>query len=90
MRREKDVAWLSSFTVTARVPSPRKGTLLELRDAVRVAALPAAFQIEGPGGDGLMHITCAAYLREFGDVDPERLVDRVARAIHKFTGRTDS
>lgn len=89
MSRKDDVAWVSSFTVSARVPSPRKGSIPDLRDALWLAARPETYRVEGPGGDGIIRVVCGAYLEDTGAVDPEQMVDRVARVIHKFTGRPD-
>jgi hypothetical protein len=89
MHRKGDVAWLSSITVNARIPSPRSGSLLELRDALFDALRPYCFRAEGPDGDGIVRMTLGAYDEVKGPVDAERMIDQAARVIHRFTGRAD-
>lgn len=83
--RRKYAAWLGSFTVKARVPTPCKGTLRDLREALREATGPLLVKTRGPDKYGIIRMTFAAYEEAVGKVDPEEMIDRVARVIHRFT-----
>lgn len=83
----KYAARLVSFTIAARVPTPCKGSLRDLQDALREATGPLLLNTRGPDRYGIIRITFAAYEEAVGKVDPEEMIDRVARVIHRFTMR---